>query len=98
MGRVRARFDHGDDEGEKIIVFTSSSFSLAFFFSYNKPENEPGTRKKNVNEARDVEKKKEHHEVKKEYLKTGFFRRMIPIELDPAEGGAAREWAFHIDG
>ena len=45
-----------------------------------------------------MEKKKEHHEVKKEYLKTGFFRRMIPIELDPAEGGAAREWAFHIDG
>ena len=46
---------------------------FGFFFSYNKPENEPGTRKKNVNEARDVEKKKEHHEVKKEYLKTGFF-------------------------
>jgi hypothetical protein len=32
-----------------------------------------------------MEKKKEHHEVKKEYLKTGFFE-MIPIELDPNEG------------
>lgn len=54
------RFDHdGDDEGEKKIVFTSSFFFL--FFSYNKPENEPGTRKKkNVNEARDGGMKKKH--------------------------------------
>lgn len=97
MGRVRARFDHdGDDEGEKKnrIHF----FVFFGFFSYNKPENKPGTRKKTLTRLEMREKKKEHHEVKKEYLKTGFFRRMIPIELDPAEGGAAREWAFHIDG
>lgn len=76
------------------IVFTSS-FS---FFSYNKPENEPGTRKKNVNEARDVERKKINNVKKKEYSETGFFPRMIPIELDPAEAGGggsgAREWAI----
>jgi hypothetical protein len=44
---------------------------LVFSLTINqKTSQEP---EKNVNEARDVEKKKEHHEVKKEYLKTGFF-------------------------
>lgn len=38
---------------------------------------------------------KKYHEVKKEYLKTGFFLRMIPIELDPAEG-RARETGHSI--
>lgn len=46
-----------------------------------------------------MEKKKtQQREVKKkEYSETGFFPRMIPIELDPAEAGGggsgAREWA-----
>lgn len=56
-----------------VLVFCSFPFSLTHSLFYNKPENKPGTRKKNVNEARDVKKKKEHREVKKEYLKTGFF-------------------------
>lgn len=48
------------------------SLSLTHSFTINqKTSQEP--EKKNVNEARDVEKKKEHREVKKEYLKTGFF-------------------------
>lgn len=47
-----------------------------------------------------MEKKKtQQREVKKkEYSETGFFPRMIPIELDPAEAGGggsgAREWAI----
>jgi hypothetical protein len=41
----------------KRIYFFFSSITRFFLFSfYNKPENEPGTRKKNVNEARDEEK------------------------------------------
>lgn len=81
-------------ETYSLLLLRRCSFFL--FFSYNKPENEPGTRKKkNVNEARDGEKISWSEE--KEYLKTGFFLRMIPIELDPAEGRAVRG-PFHIDG
>lgn len=93
------RFDHdGDDEGEKKRNVFTSSFSLFFsFFSYNKPENEPGTRKKwrkkNVNEARDGKEKKSWSE--KEYLKTGFFRERFQsnwIQLRESAG------PFRIDG
>lgn len=49
-------------EKKKRIHFFFFIVVLLIFFFYNKPENEPGTRKnaeeiKNVNEARDEEKK-----------------------------------------
>lgn len=79
---------------KKRSVFTLFFFFFIFVFSsfhsflYNKPENKPGTRKKNVNETRDGEERiKKNHEVKNEYSETGFIPRTIPIELDPAEGG-----------
>lgn len=87
-------------EKKKRIHFFFFIVVLLIFFFYNKPENEPGTRKnaeeiKNVNEARDEEKK--HHEVKKEYLKTGFFGEWFQSNWIQLGGG--REYgAFHIDG
>jgi hypothetical protein len=41
--------------------------------------------------------KKKISRSEKRILKNRFFPRMIPIELDPAEG-RAQAGAFHIDG
>lgn len=75
--------------GDLITMVMMKEKIVFFILSYNKPEYEPGTRKKNVNEARDGEERIKIMKWKTNIQKQVFLR-MIPIELDPAEEGGDR--------